>query len=242
MTKRGPSHGGEAAVSYRRRLTGRRRGRRLRPGLQRLFDELLPRVSFALPENDAPLDLSALFGWPPGRLWLEIGFGSGEHLAWQAVHNPGVAMIGAEIYINGIASLLRSVDEEALTNLRVFQGDGRDLLDVLPEASFERVFALFADPWPKERHHKRRLIQDETLDRFARVMEDGAELRLATDHDGYLRWMVERACRHATFDWLAEGPGDWRERSADWPPTRYEEKAIEQGRRPVYLRFRRRYR
>lgn len=241
MTKPTTSDGLEP-VAFRRRMSGRRHGRKLRAGLQRLMDERLPGVSLTLGPAGGPLDLDRLFEPPPERAWLEIGFGAGEHLAWQAKHNPRTGIIGAEIYVNGIAGLLRRVEQESLSNVRIYDGDGRDLLEVLPEASIQRVFALFADPWPKERHHKRRLIQGATLDRLARVMRDRAELRIATDHAGYLAWILERACAHRDFHWLAERPQDWRRRLQDWPATRYEQKAAAQGRPSVYLRFRRRSR
>lgn len=220
-------------------LPGRRSGRRLRPGLRALLDRLLPRLALALPTEARGLDLKALFGGAPGPTWLEIGFGAGEHLAWQAKHNPEVGLLGAEVYLSGIAALLRAVDANALANVRIFQGDGRDLLTALPEASIDRAFLLYSDPWPKQRHHKRRLIQHETLDQLARVMNDGAELRIATDHGEYLRWILDKVTDHAGFAWQVAGPNDWRTRGADWPPTRYESKAIGQGRKPSYLRFRR---
>ena len=226
----------------RTRLTGRRHGRKLRRGLQGLLDELLPRIAITLPEAGAQLDLSDLFGSQPRRLWVEIGFGAGEHLVWQAKANPEAAFLGAEIYVNGIAAALRSLEREGLSNIRILQGDGIALLDALPDASVERVTALFPDPWPKARHHKRRLIQAHTLDRMARVMRDDAELRVATDHRDYLRWILDHTARHGEFVWTADGPSDWRVRGDDWPATRYETKAIEQGRMPVFLRFLRRAR
>ena len=204
------------------------------------MDERLSQIAVSLPEADDRLDLTAILGHAPERLWLEIGFGAGEHLAWQARHNPDVEFLAAEIYVNGIAALLREIDREQLTNIRILQGDGQDLLARLPDASIQRVFILFPDPWPKLRHNKRRLIQTRTLDSFGRVMQDGAELRVATDHSDYLRWILERACPHSAFSWTAEGPDDWRNRIDDWPATRYELKAIEQGRKPAFLRFVRR--
>ncbi len=235
----------------RRPFHGRRQGRRLRRGLKTLLRDMLPRLSVALPTGGGALDPGALF--PPlsggGRrpVWLEIGFGAGEHLAWQARAHPDVGLLGAEVFVNGIAQLLRRVDESRsdggeLPAVRIFQGDARDLLEALPAASIDRVFMLFPDPWPKTRHHKRRLIQPETLAHLARIMRDGVELRLATDDMEYARWMLERLRGQADFVWLAEGPGDWRRRPADWPPTRYEAKAEASGRRPVYLRFARRQR
>ena len=223
----------------RRNGHGRRRGRPLRPGRKALLANLLPRLEVAVPSAGGELDLAALFG-DAGDLWLEIGFGAGEHLAWQAARHPEVAFLGAEFFVNGIAGLLREVEAERLENIRVFQGDGRDLLDVLPENSVARAFLLFPDPWPKLRHHKRRFVQPEVLDRLAAVMRDDAELRMATDHRDYLRWMLRLTTAHPAFRWLAAGPRDWRLRPADWPGTRYEQKALGEGRAPSYLRFVRR--
>ena len=239
-------HGGRTdprsapAGRFRLATYGRRRERRLRAGQQRLLKDLLPRLSIELPPEGRWLDLAELFGGTPDALWLEIGFGAGEHLAWQAARRPGIAFIGAEVFRDGIVGLLRSIDQEQIKNIRIYRGDGRDLLEVLPAGSLDRVSILFPDPWPKRRHSKRRLVQPELLDRLAELMAEGAELRLATDHPDYLGWILERITAHAAFDWLAGRPGDWRERPADWPATRYERKALEEGRRPSFLRLRRR--
>ena len=224
----------------RRQIYGRRQSRKLRPVRQDLVDRLLPRLTIPLPSLPRTIDPQALFDAPPADLWLEIGFGGGEHLAWQAERHPEIGFLAAEYFINGIASLLRQVDRLGLSNVRLYQGDGRDLLEVLPEASVARVFILFPDPWRKTRHHKRRIIQHETLDLLAHLMRDGAELRLATDHREYLAWMLAHCCRHPAFQWLARRPADWRQRPDDWPASRYEMKAVEAGRAPTYLRFVRR--
>ncbi len=224
----------------RRRSPGRRRGRPLRAGRKALLATLLPRLQVTLTPAGGSLDPAALFGEAAETLWLEIGFGAGEHLAWQAARHPGVAFLGAEVFVNGIAGLLRKIEAAQLDNIRIYQGDGRDLLDVLPENSVDRAFLLFPDPWPKLRHHKRRIVQSAVLDRLAAVMKNGAELRMATDHHDYLRWMLQLATAHPAFRWLASGPRDWRKRPADWPATRYEQKALGEGRAPSYLRFVRR--
>ncbi len=224
----------------RRALHGRRKGRRLRPGLKAVLANLLPRLRIELPTAGHVLDLQNLFARPPDQIWLEIGFGAGEHLAWQAARNPEVGFLGAEIFVNGVAALLRRIEAEGLENVRIYHGDARDLLAALPENTLSRVFILFADPWPKRRHHKRRFVQGSMLDRLADVMVDDAELRLATDDRGYLAWILELAASHPAFRWLARRPADWRERVADWPATRYELKAVDEGRAPGYLRFRRR--
>lgn len=193
----------------------------------------------SLPETGG-LEPRALFPEATRGVWLEIGFGAGEHLAWQAGRHPETGMIGAEVFLNGIAGLLARVAAEGLDNLRVYQGDGRELLARLPEASLDRVVALFPDPWRKLRHHKRRLVRRETLTHLARALRDGAELRLATDHRDYLVWMLERLSGHPDFEWTARGPEDWRARPDDWPETRYERKARSEGRNPAFLRYIRR--
>ena len=173
-------------------------------------------------------------------VWLEIGFGGGEHLAALAARLPDYGFIGCEVFENGVVKLLAEVERLGLANLRLLIDDARPLVGALAEACLDRVFILFPDPWPKLRHHKRRLVSTATLDALARAMADGAELRLATDDVDYLRWMLERATAHDAFEWLARRPQDWHERPPDWPLTRYEQKALDAGRRPAFLRFRRR--
>ena len=224
----------------RRAFYGRRQGRRLRLGLKALLDELLPRVAVGLPQDGGALDPATLFDGRHAGYALEIGFGAGEHLAWQAERHPEIGFLGAEYFVNGVAGLLRRIRDRGLDNVRIYHGDARDLLDALPARSLDRAYILFPDPWPKARHHKRRIVQDQTLARLAQAMRDEVELRLATDDMDYLRWMLERLLRSPDFEWLARGPRDWRDRPDDWPRTRYEIKAVDQGRRPVFLRFRRR--
>jgi tRNA (guanine-N7-)-methyltransferase len=223
-----------------RTLFGRRRGKKLRDGQQSLLESLLPRFALSVPPEPANIDLAQAFGGalPPDGLWLEVGFGAGEHLVWQAKEHPGVGLIGCEPYINGVAKCLAHIEREGLENIRLFTDDARLVMSALPEQSLSRAFVLFPDPWPKSRHHKRRFVQRDTLDVLARLMKPGAELRLATDDPSYLPWMVEHACTHPAFEWLAERPADWRGRPADWPPTRYETKRI--AGTPVFLRLKRR--
>ena len=231
-----------AEASHHRELFyGRRRGRPLRAGQRERQAALLPVLSFALPEN-GHLDPATLFAERPREIWLEIGFGGGEHLAAQAERHPNVGFIGCEVFENGLARLLGEIDRRGLGNVRVYPDDARPLLAALPPRSIDRVFILFPDPWPKVRHHKRRLVAPATLDRLAEIMTDGAELRLATDDPGYLSWMLEHAANHPDFLWTARRPADWRERPNDWPATRYEEKARKAGRPSAFLRFLRRER
>ncbi|MGH7013282.1 MAG: tRNA (guanosine(46)-N7)-methyltransferase TrmB [Stellaceae bacterium] len=223
------------AGGARRRIYGRRRGRKLRAGRRALMDTLLPRLRVVLPPVGM-LDAPALF---PGtdELWLEIGFGAGEHLAAQARAHPAVGFLGAEVFENGVAKLLVAIDRDRLTNVRLFDDDARLLLARLPDRSLGRAFILFPDPWPKERHKKRRIVASETLDELARTLRPGAELRLATDDADYAEWIVGVVESHPAFVEVARGAGDWPDRPADWPATRYEQKALAAGRTPRFFRL-----
>ena len=221
-----------------RTLYGRRKGHRLRAGQQARLEAALPKIGFALP-TVGTLDPASLFAAAQDGVWIEIGFGGGEHLAHQAAAHPQRRFIGCEPYINGVASLASAIEQTGLTNIRVYTGDGRDLLDVLSERSIAGVFLLFPDPWPKTRHHRRRFIQPAALDALAHVLGDGASFVFATDHMAYARWTLARVLAHGAFDWPAENPRDWR-RPTDTPATRYEIKAAAAGRPSVYLRFVRR--
>ena len=212
---------------------GRRRGRRLRDSQRALLETLLP--TLAIEEGEAALDPRSLFTAGTEEIWLEIGFGGGEHLAAQAAAHPGVGFIGCEPFVNGVVSLLGHVKAGNLRNVRIWQHDARDLIARLPPASIARAFVLFPDPWPKARHHKRRLIAAPFLDALARVLVPGAALRVATDDADYLEWILERLPIHPAF--RPHDRADWHQRPADWPPTRYEQKAIAAGRKPTYLRF-----
>src|SRR5258707_6470616 len=174
----------------RRTLHGRRRGKKLRVGQQSLLDTLLPRLSLALPAEPARIDLAHLFGGhlPSGGVWLEVGFGAGEHLVWQAEQHPAVGLIGCEPFINGVAKCLAHIERTGVSNVRLFTDDARLVMAALPDRSLARAFILFPDPWPKTRHHKRRFVERTNLDVLARLMKPGAELRLATDDPSYLPW------------------------------------------------------
>ena len=225
---------------HRFQIYGRRHGRPLRSGRRDLLQTLLPRIAVALPDGDAPVDPQRLFEHAPIDVWLEIGFGSGEHLAEQAAAHPDIGFIGCEPYLPGVAALLVHLSGRSLVNVRIHADDARPLLWRLAPGSVGRVFVLFPDPWPKARHHRRRIVARPVLDRLAIVMRAGGELRVATDDVDYLRWILSETLDHPSFEWLVAGPADWRERPPDWPPSRYEEKARRQGRRCTYLRFRRR--
>jgi len=231
------------AEQRRRTLHGRRRGKPLRPGRQRLLETLLPTLRYS-PGAAAPgsLEPAGLFSPTVSDVWLEIGFGGGEHLAAQATANPDVGLLGAEPFRNGVARLLGHIDSHGLGNVRIVEDDATPLLQELAAASIGRAFLLFPDPWPKRRHHKRRFVNPGNVAELARVLRDGALWRIATDDMDYCRWILAALTDAADFEWLARRPTDWRQRPADWPATRYEAKALAAGRRPAYLSFRRRAR
>jgi tRNA (guanine-N7-)-methyltransferase len=218
-----------------RLIYGRRKGHRLRPGRRRLLEELLPKLQVDLLQG-RPLDPASLFARHAQRIWLEIGFGGGEHLAAQAAAHPEVGLIGCEPFIGGVARLLSLIEAQGLTNIRLFTDDARLLMQALPDGCLERVFVLFPDPWPKTRHHKRRIVNPQTAAEFARLLRPGGEMRLATDDMGYVRAMLLALRGRPELRWQARRAADWR-RPADWPITRYESKALAAGHPCVYLRF-----
>jgi tRNA (guanine-N7-)-methyltransferase len=227
--------------SGRRKFYGRLKGKTLKASHTRLIEELLPRLSVPgvkrLGEpGRAAVDPAALFKGRP--VWLEIGFGGGEHLAYQAAANRETGLIGCEPFVNGVAKALARIEAEALENVRIHPGDARDLLDLLPEASLSRVFVLYPDPWPKTRHRERRFMNPENLAALARIMAPGAALRLATDIPEYATH-AECAVAHSSGFAPETRTEDRATPWSDWPGTRYETKALREGRKSQYLTFRR---
>ncbi|TKZ22613.1 tRNA (guanosine(46)-N7)-methyltransferase TrmB [Shimia litoralis] len=223
-----------------RNFYGRFKGKGLRKSQEGYLEEDLVQLSpGAVGWEENPerhnIDLDALFG--DRDVWLEIGFGGGEHMVHQATQNPDVGIIGCEPYINGVAMLLGKIRAAKADNIRVHPGDARDMFDVLPEQSISRAFLLYPDPWPKKRHHRRRFVTPEHLAPLARVLKPGAIFRVATDIPDYVRQTLEQVPAHG-FEWLAETPDDWRNSWEDWISTRYEQKAFREGRTPHYLTFR----
>jgi len=224
-----------------RNFYGRLKGKTLR-GSQKIYlaEDLAALSPGAVdwdenPERN-PLDLQTLFDGKP--TWLEVGFGGGEHMVHQAVQNPDVGIIGCEPYINGVAMLLGKIREAGVKNVAVHPGDARDIFDVLPDGSIDRAFLLYPDPWPKARHHRRRFVTPEHLDPLAKVLKKGAIFRVATDIPDYVRQTMEQMMARTDFEWLAQGADDWRKPWADWISTRYEKKALREGRVPHYMTFR----
>jgi tRNA (guanine-N7-)-methyltransferase len=218
----------------RRRLYGRSKGRALRPHQAALVAERLP----ALEVDTAALAAGKpLFAFAPTELWLEIGFGGGEHMIAQAAAHPEIGFIGCEPFVNGVAKALAALDRLGLENVRLRAGDGRALIEALPPASLSRVFILYPDPWPKRRHRKRRVISAELVGELARATRPGASVRFATDVDDYAGWTLARFLASPLFQWRAQSAAEWTTPWDEWPSTRYEAKAVKAGRRPVYLTF-----
>ena len=209
---------------------GRNRGRSLSDRQQALVDDLLPRISVEidaqgkaiLPENYA-------------HRILEIGFGGGEHLVALAQHKPESLLIGCEPFINGVAKALCAIEECVIQNIRLFSDDARILMAALPEKSVEEAYILFPDPWPKLRHNKRRLVNQETLSMLARIQPQGASLLIATDHHDYATWILEQLYQTPYFDWKPQHPKDWHNPPSHWVQTKYERKTSEQGRAPMFF-------
>ncbi len=199
---------------------------------------VLPGLALPL-DRPAPERAESLFATPVKSVWLEIGFGGGEHLLWQARSHPEIGIIGAEPYEEGVVKVVDAVTRDGLGNVRLHADDVRPLLRWLPAASLGRAFILFPDPWPKKKHRKRRLFNAPMLDLLARVLRPGAELRAATDIGDYAGEMLAAVARHPAFEWTARAPSDWRVRPDDWPATRYEQKAAREGRQSAYFHFRR---
>ncbi len=223
-----------------RRLYGRRQGHALRSGQAALVDELLPQIS--IPES-GPITAETLFGDAVGSgrpLELEIGFGSGEHLAGLASMRPDHGFIGCEPFLNGVVGALVHVERLELDNVRIHMGDALEVLERLPDASLDRAYLLHPDPWPKARHAKRRFMNSGPIDLIAAKLKPGCEFRFGTDHPVYCRWAMMVMDQSPHFEWIASTPQDFLVRPDDWPETRYEAKARRLGHEVWYFRYRRR--
>ena len=212
---------------------GRSRGKALRAGQKRLLAQALPLYSIA-PERLAE---GRAFARAPREVWLEIGFGAGEHLIEQAKANPDVGLVGCEPFLNGVVAALAGLTRDEISNVLLRRGDAQAVTKAVPDAFFSRVFMLYPDPWPKRRHHKRRVVSVGFIATLARVMRSGAEFRFATDIDDYAGWTLSRFLASPHFRWTAARADDWRKPWPGWRPTRYEAKARFDGRRSVYLTF-----
>jgi tRNA (guanine-N7-)-methyltransferase len=218
-------------------LYGRRRGKKLRPQQTALLTHQLPQL--AISEGDSIIDMQSLFVGSVSQLWLEIGFGGGETLVQAACRRPEIGFIGCEPFINGVAKALSLITARQLGNIRLYVGNAATLIDRMPACCLAGVNLFYPDPWPKRRHRERRFISDVTLRHLARVMQVGSELRLVTDMDDYSGWVLARILRSPHFKWRAQSAKEWLQPWVDWTPTRYEQKALQDGRPPAYFVFRR---
>jgi len=220
-----------------RAFFGRHKRHALKPRQAALVETLLPRLGLDLAKT-APADPRTLFPHSVDEVRLEIGFGGGEHLVAQAAANRSVGYIGTDAFLNGVAKALVAIDEHRLDNIRLFSGDASELIDWLPGSSLARIDLLYPDPWPKRRHWKRRFVQDDNLKRLARLLKSGGEFRFATDIPGYAEYVLMRILRSGDFVWTAARADDWRKPWPGFVRTRYEAKAIREGRTPAYFIFR----
>ena len=224
---------GDEAASPR--FYGRRSGKRLRTLALARLNEMLPRLAIPQPEQGRTVVPAALFGRPVQQVWLEIGFGGGEHLAAQAQLYPQVGHIGCEVFRNGISSLMGHLSDADLDVVRVFAEDARRLFPALPDGCLQRVFLLFPDPWPKTRHADRRFVGPDNLDALARLMSPGAELRVASDDPIYAAWAEKHLEVHPDFVRL-QVTQTRSDLPPDWPVTRYEAKLLA-GHPPTFFRY-----
>jgi tRNA (guanine-N7-)-methyltransferase len=215
---------------------GRRKGKALRPAQAQRSQTLLPRLRIDI-EQAAPADLRELFPATPVDVWMEIGFGGGEHLLSEATRRPDIGFIGVEPFVNGMAKALAGIEDSGLQNIRLYDDDATYLLRWLPDASLGRIDLLYPDPWPKQRHWKRRFVSDATVAEFARILRPGGIFRFASDIDTYVGWTLDHLSRNADFRWTAGDLGACQEPWEHWRRTRYEAKAVREGRALTYLVF-----
>jgi tRNA (guanine-N7-)-methyltransferase len=217
---------------------GRRKGHPLRARQVELFDTLLPRLALDV-SAPAPNDLRTLFPVPVDDVRLEIGFGGAEHLVVQAQAHPNTGFIGCEPFVNGMAKALAAIDAASLANVRLHHADAAELVDWLPASALARIDLLYPDPWPKRRHWKRRFVTNASIAKLGRILRPGGEFRFASDWPDYAAWTLQRFLRSPDFAWTAERADDWRQPWPGFAGTRYEAKAIREGRSPCYLVFHR---
>ncbi len=230
--------GDAAGAAVASRLHGRRKGKKLRPHQAGLLETLLPQLALDLSRPIA--DAASLFARKPAAIWLEIGFGGGEHLIAEAERHPDCGFIGCEYFENGLAKTLALIEAKKPDNIRLYCGDAGQVIDALPDGALCGVYLLYPDPWPKRRQRKRRFLSDAMLAALARVMQPQAQLRFATDIDDNAGWTLARVLRSPDFIWNAQTAADWQQAWPGWTATRYEAKAVAAGRKPIYLTFVRR--
>ncbi len=212
---------------------GRRGGRPLKSRGAELFNTLLPNISIGDDLSNILIEANKY-----DQIWLEIGFGGGEHIAHRAKQNPNILFIGCEVYIQGIASLLAEIEDNNIQNIRIYNDDARLLMEKLPKEFLNRVFILFPDPWPKIRHHKRRIINNEFLKVVSELLKENGQINIATDHMGYAEWIMVYMSRCKDLLWIADNQSDWQNAPENHIVTRYQQKNKANSVRPVFLNFR----
>ena len=217
---------------------GRRKGKALRANQERLIHDALDALRLDL-GSPPPMPLASLVPVSVSTIRLEIGFGGGEHLIHRARTQSDTGFIGVEPFVNSMAKLLARIEELGLRNIRLHDDDAVQVLDWLPEASIDRIDLLYPDPWPKKRHWKRRFVNAGNVKRFHRVLRPGGEFRFASDIESYVNWTLRHVLDHGGFEWTALHPDDWHQPWDEWISTRYEQKAVREGRTPAYFIFRR---
>jgi len=227
-----PDHFGKAGAFF-----GRRHGKKLRKEQAESLAGLFPQLAI---DCKKPVVPQQVFATAYQDYWLEIGFGGGEHLLRNAQAHPEIGHFGCEPFINGLAKLVAAIGRSGLDNIRLHDDDAVELLGQLPDASLDRIYLLYPDPWPKRRHHKRRFVSEATLAEFARVLKPHGLFCFASDIDHYVGWTLARLLKSPHFDWLAETAADWKQPWSGWESTRYEAKALREGRVPSYITARRR--
>ena len=229
---------------------GRRKGRVVRKAKQFLLEKMLPQMRVT---SAADFDVEKLFGGAKKEICLEIGFGDGQHLYGQAKNNPQNGYVGVEVFQNGVANLLTLIsgikdgdklpeeiraEDYPVRNIRVYDDDVRLLFKQFPDNFFDKVFLLFPDPWPKKKHAGRRFVNPDNLKEVYRVLKTGGLFRIATDHPVYKRHVLRTMHQDAGFIWTAKCGEDWKREPADWVRTKYQQKAVREGRRPVFFDYR----
>lgn len=222
------------------RFYGRRSGRKLNARRQQVIDTLLPKLSVPTDSIDqqGSLDPSLLFTFQPQKTILEIGFGNGERLAEEIKQNPENGYIGAEPFINGMSSFLCDIErQETLGNIRVLMDNAIPLVRSLKPSSMDTIYVLNPDPWHKKRHHNRRIINQDNLNHFSKILKSEGLLYMTTDVEPLAEWMITEAMRHPDFEWQVKSANDWRNPPPNWIPTRYETKKAKGAGKMNYLVF-----
>lgn len=217
---------------------GRRKGKGMSKAKEDLIANRMPDFAITLPPTGEKIDFAKLFDFTPSKYIFEIGYGDGEHLINMAIKNPSVAFIGTEVFVNGNASMLKKIIENNLKNVRIFPDDVNLLFPFIPNDVFDTIFVLYPDPWPKNRNQERRMINKNNVSLFAKFLHHGGNLFVASDHPVYIPWVLFTMQNQDIFEWTATKSADFTNPPQNWETTRYEQKAIIENRKPIYLNFR----